>query len=493
MTENVAIGITIPFYNTNPPFHPHIPYPELPFSEFSANLNLPYHLLRDLLHNLGYDSQNFGKKEWNPFGSFIKPEQTVLIKPNFVQHYNASGGDLFAVITHPSILRAIIDYCFIALKGIGRIIIADAPQMNCNWKQLMEALKLDTIQEFYHSKFNFNIEIYDLRNFFLIDPQQPAYSKNRERSLGDPLGSVIVNLGQLSSFYGLPSENYYGADYDRNETISHHHGETHEYCVSKTILSADVFISVPKMKVHKKVGITMNLKGLVGINTNKNYLIHYRLGLPNKGGDQYPHGQKIADNFVINMQRWLFDKALAKQTQWGDLAYKIALKVYRMFISPVRKVSVSTIIHDSGNWYGNDTTWRMTADLAKILFFADSKGKLHNSLQRSIFCVVDGIVGGENDGPLAPEVKPCGCLVIGKNPFVVDMVATRLMGFSIRKIRQFDLIFNKNWNFSINSLSDIEVLLCGNKIKGESFFDPSWRDPIFCFKPHPAWIGNIEI
>lgn len=49
-----------------------------------------------------------------------------------------------------------------------------------------------------------------------------------------------------------------------------------------------VFISVPKLKVHKKVRVILNTTGLVGINTNKNYLIHYTLGTPEEGGDQFP-------------------------------------------------------------------------------------------------------------------------------------------------------------------------------------------------------------
>jgi len=72
--------------------------------------------------------------QWNPLGTIIKPGQTVLLKPNFVLSFNSSGDDLFAVVTHPSILRAIVDYVYLALKGIGRIVIADAPQMDCNWK-----------------------------------------------------------------------------------------------------------------------------------------------------------------------------------------------------------------------------------------------------------------------------------------------------------------------------------------------------------------------
>jgi len=491
--EQVAIGMTIPAYNSEPPFHPDVSYPELPYSEISTRPNLPFHILRDLFYQLGYDREHFGTTHWNPLGTIIKPGHTVVIKPNFVLSFNSSGQDLFAVVSHPSIIRALIDYTFIALHGDGRIIIADAPQMDCNWEQLMAVQHLDAIQDFYRMKFGFNIEVYDLRDFCVIDPSQPGYSSNRKLLSGDPLGSMVINLGKESEFYGLPSDNYYGADYNRNETITHHRGEIHEYCVSKTILSADVFISVPKMKVHKKVGVTLNLKGLVGINTNKNYLIHYRIGTPSQGGDQLPDGLQTADQLLVKIQRRLFDKTLAKQTLLGDLAYKIALAGYRMFVKPIRHVSESVSIRDGGNWCGNDSAWRMTVDLAKILYFVNKEGILQKTPQRKIFCVIDGIIGGENNGPLAPEAKQCGCLVVGQNPFAVDMVTARLMGFDVRKIRQFNSVLKGSWSFLFGFPSEIEVLIHGNRYKGEVFFDSSCIDAMFQFKPHPGWIGQIEV
>jgi hypothetical protein len=133
-----------------------------------------------LFHRLGYDAARYGQRQWNPLGCLIQPGQTVLLKPNFVLDTNASGDDLFAVVTHPSILRALVDYVYIALQGQGRIIIADAPQMDCDWEQLMAAQCLDAIRDFYRSRFHFNIELYDLRNFALIDPQQPGYAQNRK-------------------------------------------------------------------------------------------------------------------------------------------------------------------------------------------------------------------------------------------------------------------------------------------------------------------------
>lgn len=489
----VLTGRTEAVYSDRPPFHPDTRYPELGFSETTSGSNHPYELFRNLLTRAGYDADNYGRPNWNPLGQIITPGQTVLLKPNYVVDFNSSGDDIFAVVTHPSILRAIIDYVYLALKGDGRIIIADAPQMDCNWDQLMEAQRIDSIQAFYRSTFGFNIELYDLRNFAMIDPTQLAYSDNRVNLKGDPLGSAVIDLGRESRFYGLPSEDYFGADFDRDETIKHHHGEVHEYCVSKTVLSADVFISVPKMKVHKKVGVTLNLKGLVGINTNKNYLIHYRVGTPSTGGDQLPDNLPGTDRMITKTQRWLFDHALAKQNRWGDTVYKSSQAVYRTIIKPIKRVSEATLTQDAGNWYGNDSAWRMTADLARVIAYADAEGRLRDTPQRRTFCVIDGIIGGENDGPLAPTAKPAGCLTIGENPLAVDLVTTRLMGFDNARIRQFDMSRNGDGDATFPGIDQIQVVDDSCVPQGTEFFDPDRATGLSGFKPHAGWIGHIEI
>ncbi len=502
MKHRVAYGVTEPAYNPDPPFHPDTHYPELPWADVSRAPNRPYALLRELLAALGFDRDRFGTPEWNPLGHLIQPGQTVLLKPNYVLSFNAGGGDLFAVVTHPSILRALVDYTYLALRGEGRIIIADVPQMDCNWEDLMRVQRLDAIQAFYAERRRFRIETYDLRNFCVIDPRKPALTDNRRKLAGDPAGSVVINLGKRSHFYGLPSENYYGADYNRQETIAHHHGETQEYCVSKTILSADVFISVPKMKTHKKVGVTLNLKGLVGINTNKNYLIHYRLGSPSTGGDQLPDRRpgRDRDRGLVRLQRWAYDKLLARQSKGADAIYRVARGIYRSTLKPFARISQDTLILDAGNWHGNDSAWRMTADLAKILFFADARGTLHERPQRKMFCVVDGIVGGDGMGPLEPDAKAAGCLVAGEHPMAVDLVTTRLMGFDPRKLRQFDVALEGAWDFGLQSLADVDVLapeaVGGGTAAFKSapgFFSPDDRSAHFAFRPHPGWVGSVEV
>ena len=107
--------------------------------------------------------------------------------------------------------------------------------------------------------------------------------------------------------------------------------------------------------------------------------------------------------------------------------------------------------------------------------------------------MVDGIVGGEGMGPLEPDAKPCGCLIAGEHPLAVDLVATRLMGFDPRKLRQFDVGFQRDWNFGIDSLRDIVVKKAGQDSPLMDFFSTENREKYFSFNPHPGWVGRVEI
>lgn len=489
MTQRVAIGRTTPAYNEDPPFDPDERYPELPISQVARTPNAPYRLLRSLLVELRCDLGAAGTAAWNPLGAWVRPGDTVVIKPNFVLSENASGASVFAVVTHPSVLRAVVDYVFVAIRGRGRIIIADVPQMDCQWERLMAAQRLESVQDLYRTKLGFDLEVMDLRRFELIDPRQPAYAANRRPRPGDPSGDVVVNLGRESQLFGLASDKFYGADHDRDETIAHHRGDTHEYCLSRTILAADVIVSVPKMKVHKKVGATLNLKGLVGCNTNKNYLVHYRVGSPAEGGDQLPGYRNHLEAAVLRVRRALSDHALGRQTWVGDMAYRVALKAYRSVIKPWRPVHAATLLQDGGNWHGNDSAWRMTADLARILYFADRDGKLHDRPQRRFFSVVDGIIGGERNGPLQPDARAAGCMVIGDNLLAVDLVATRAMGFDFRKLKQFTSLLDDSARFGFRDADEIEVRSSDAELR--AMF--ASRSAVLGFAPHPGWVGHVEI
>jgi uncharacterized protein (DUF362 family) len=56
-----------------------------------------------------------------------------------------------------------------------------------------------------------------------------------------------------------------------------HHPGVHQYLVAKEVIEADIIINLPKLKTHRKAGVTCALKNLIGINGNKEYLPHHRV------------------------------------------------------------------------------------------------------------------------------------------------------------------------------------------------------------------------
>jgi uncharacterized protein (DUF362 family) len=478
-------------YPKEAPYHPAVIYPEYPFPGYhSSEPNLVYDGVRELLHTLELDAEHWNKPDWNPLGELIKPGMTIVIKPNFVLSRHFDGKDVYAIITHPAVLRAISDYCWIALKGSGKIIIADAPQYNCNFGELIDITRLDVVCDFYRRFAGAVVDLLDLRNYWSKTRHFPSCILSLP---GDPKGSLIINLGKESALYNFPNvSKLYGAVFHRQETIKHHSGEKQEYEISNTILNADVLISVPKLKVHKKVGVTLNQKGLVGISTNKNLLVHYTLGSPSEGGDQYPDDLLTTrEHMAIKFERWMYDHFLAKRTHIHELIHRfiygfLYLRIFSHFgfgISPEKRLK------DTGNWYGNDSAWRMVVDLAKVINFADKEGNLQKNPPRRIFSVIDGIVSGENNGPLNPDPKYSGVLIGGDNLLAVDIVATRLMGFDPNKLKQFTML-DSNYDFGPRKLEDIEIKSNWPEVIND-INNPQNR--FLSIMPHPGWIGHIEI
>jgi hypothetical protein len=268
------------------------------------------------------------------------------------------------------------------------------------------------------------------------------------------------------------------------ELYSHHHDDVHEYLISKTVLDADVVISLPKLKTHKKVGLTVNMKNLVGINGNKNWLPHHREGTASQGGDQFAE-----DDLKRRFERTAVSRFKRLFPLLGPLRPVIARPIKSLGKRIFGDTNVDTV--RSGNWYGNDTTWRMVIDLNRILFYADAAGRLHERPVRRFFSVVDGIVAGEGNGPLDPKPKAAGVILAGTNPLAVDLACARLMGFDCRRLpvlyRPFD---DHSMPFAPFEIDDVFVL--SNK---PEFNRPiaAIEGPCLAFKPHFGWKGHIEL
>ena len=479
-------------YPAKAPYHPSSAYPEYPFgTALAAEPNLVYEGVRRLLRGLGLDADGFGTAAWNPFQRLIEPGMTVVLKPNFVHSRHPDGKDLYSTITHPSVLRAVMDYCWIALQGKGRIVVADAPQYNCNYSELLAQTGLDPVCGFYGSYGGPEVGHYDLRPYWSAQRHFPSQVRPLP---GDPQGRITVDLGRDSALYGKSGEeNLYGAVYHRSETAAHHSDETHSYEISSTVLNADVVISVPKLKIHKKVGVTLNVKGLVGIATNKNTIVHYTLGSPKRGGDQYPDGLFTpTEEFLIRTERWMYDHLLAPRIRLLEMIHR---SIYWLHNHSTRRLGLKVAEHkrllDAGNWYGNDSAWRMAVDLLRIFYFADRNGTIHDTVQRRMFSIVDGVIGGEGNGPLNPDPHPSAMLIGGENLLAVDLVATRLMGFDPMQLKMYSrALGDPRHSFGLRSVGEIEVSSDDPQVPG-CMMDSSSR--FLRYRPHPGWVGHIEV
>jgi len=482
---SVAIARGPRRYDADPPFSPTIAYPEYPFDDATAPAEngSVYDAVRNSLALLKLDAEHLGTAGWNPLRETIRPGDTVVLKPNFVRDFRETqDGDGRCIITNGTIIRAVVDYVYLALGGEGRIIIADAPQNDANFDRIRELTAVDAIRGFYQERTGFDVELYDLR------PEQArkvdGVIVGHTPLPGDPAGYTRVNLGGESA---LTEVNHlchllYGAEYNTKELFSHHHDDLHEYLISKTILNADVVISLPKLKTHKKVGLTVNLKNLVGINGNKNWLPHHREGTPAQGGDQF------CDDHVKHR----VERAMAMQFK---RVFPLLGPLRRIVAGPIKALGkrlfgdTNTDTIRSGNWYGNDTCWRMVVDLNRILFYADAAGFLHEHPVRRFVSIVDGIIAGEGNGPLDPKPKPTGLVIAGLNPVAVDLACARVMGFDPRRIPMLT-----------GALADHPRPLTafGDYVTGLSdepgFVGPigGWRCPHAAFEPHFGWKGHIE-
>lgn len=473
-------------YPEKVPFNPPEQFPE--FAEMTlANATDPenavYAAVRESLHLLGLDQDRFGTPQWNPLSTVVLQGDSVLIKPNWVSHKHELNESWQQIITHGAVLRAVIDYVQLALRGKGSIWLADGPMLNSDFDEICRRTGAAGLKQFYATQQGAcPVELIDLRSIFFETRDDVVVA--RSSLPGDPRGGVAVDLGPRSALYRYQGEGrYYGADYDTAEVNEHHHGDKHEYQLSGSAMQADVIIDVPKLKTHHKVGVTLALKGVVGLNTNRNWLPHRTQGTPQQGGDQFAHSgslQKLEQTTV----RW-FEQASLRFPRVVPPLYRLAKRIGRTVFG----ASHQTI--RGGGWHGNDTLWRMVHDINRALQYADTEGNLHVRPQRRRFCVVDGIVAGEGTGPVFADSRAAGVILSGSCPAVVDTVAAELIGFDHTHIPSLAQAFEPHpLPLTTVAASDIQVTSntpawCG------SLAEMAVSQP-FSFAPPLGWENYIE-
>ena len=250
------------------------------------------------------------------------------------------------------------------------------------------------------------------------------------------------------------------------------------------MVEADVFINLPKLKTHKKGGITCSLKNLVGINTYRNYLPHNSIGTPAEGGDQFP-ASKAKSRIESTLMPFIHQNILKKS--FLAKLFSPIIGLGKLFFGD----NQDTI--RGGSWYGNDTLWRMVLDINKVLFYVNPDGTLRDgslSTMKKYISIVDSIIAGESNGPKAPDAINAGYIIAGLNPVSVDAVCARIMNFDYKKIPSIENAFRiKRFPLGIFKKEDIKILF-QEEVYSLSNFPSSLA---VSFKPHQGWVGHIEL
>lgn len=481
-SEHIAIHKGDGWYSTEPPFHPSEKYPEYTFEDvFSERANPAYDAVRKSFRLLRLDEGHFRNKEWNPLGELITPGDHVVLKPNWIRESHSLRHDEWEqVITHPSVIRAMLDYVFIALKGEGRVTISDGPQTDSDFDEIVRRTGMERIVDYFCDK-GLDITLLDLRRDRWL--QKDGVTHRRKALPGDPAGYATIDLGDGSEFadYTLNGK-FYGADYDVDETAKYHGNGRHAYVLCRTVMDADVVINLPKMKVHKKTGVTLSLKNMVGVNGCRNCLPHHTLGTPAEGGDEFPVSSvknKVQSRLIAGVK-----KHLVNAGGCGGAVSRSLFKAGRSMFGDTEQVV------RSGNWYGNDTAWRMVLDMNKGLFHFTGDGNRRTKPLRYL-TLVDGIIAGEGDGPAAPDEKLCGVVVVGFNPVAVDTVSATLMGFDHRKLS----VLREAWKIDDYPLVDFaeEEIVCRSNVPDwDGAFSQLEEVEHLGLRPHFGWEGHVE-
>lgn len=386
-------------------------YPEAdaPANELSAAVDR----LADLL--------GWGRVGRGPFGAVVPRGARVLVKPNWVLHENQGPCGIEPLLTHASVIRTVIDSLLRAEPS--SVIVGDAPIQGCDFNRLLAVTELATwSQRLLATEPRFG-GIRDFRRTTCV------FRKGvREAVEGQlPLDHfVLFDLGRESLLEPITdgSGSFRVTQYDPAQMVRTHGPGRHQYLVARDVIESDVIVNLPKLKTHKKAGLTCALKNLIGINGNKEYLPHHRVGGSSAGGDCYPGASPVKR---------------ALEFAYDQLNRSTSHTTRRAWTAGARMLSrVSRMTGDrlgvEGSWHGNDTIWRTCLDLNRILLYGRCDGTLADAPQRRVLNLVDAIVAGQGDGPLSPQPLDLGLLLAGSSSAAVDWVAAQLLGYDPRRI-----------------------------------------------------------
>lgn len=350
------------------------------------------------------------------FDAFVREGESVLIKPNWVLHVNKSDDGMDCMVSHPEVLVAVVE--MIAAERPSRIVIADAPLQRCQFAELVTPAFVDALRR---AARGIPLEIIDFRRTVMRGGTLAAYVEQDRRGLDR---YVRFDLATDSLLEPLGAAGRFRVTSYNPDLLAETHGVgRHQYLLARDVFEADVIVNLPKLKTHRKAGLTAALKNLVGVNGNKDYLPHHRFGGSDAGGDCYPGFQwwkHAAELYYDTANRVIGTPA---HDVWIGRAHQLFTLYGRYYDTDIE-----------GGWYGNDTCWRMTLDLNRCVLYGDADGAMHDTPRRRMVSLTDAIVCGEGEGPLAPRALPLGIVTCSESSAAADLAHGALLRLDANKV-----------------------------------------------------------
>ncbi len=384
----------------------------------------------------------------------------VLLKPNWVRH-ELLESDFLCLRTNDNLLLCILEE--VLMMSPSKVLMADAPVQGCVWDRMITNEFLGQVMAL-SDKYSVPVSVKDFRRT-VTDIESNTVS----RDLHPMSDYLLFDLGEESFLESITTaDNRFRVTcYDPDRMAEVHHKGVHQYCIAKDVFEYDVIITIPKLKTHRMAGMTNALKLLVGINGDKDYLPHHRIGSIKEGGDNYKD-----KSFLRTMSNRFIDASNRRRGTTLSKIFSIIGSKLWQYSCP----DAATMMN--AGWYGNDTIWRTVMDINRIALFGDKTGYLHKEQQRQLFIIMDGIIGGQGDGPLHPLPAALGVVACSDNPYLMDVAAGHLYHLDIANIPLLreakKTIDNSFYTISANSR---EIRLEDVRDFGiDIIMSPGWRE-----------------
>ena len=137
----------------------------------------------------------------------------------------------------------------------------------------------------------------------------------------------------------------------------------------------------------------------------------------------------------------------------------------------------------------------MCLDLNRCLYYSDARGTHFDAPApvRTVLTLLDGVVAGEGEGPLAPRDVPLGAVLAATDPIALDLAALRLMGFDERSDRQDPRADARLRSCASRRCAIPATCACsrrGDRTSTRASARSTRSARSACSTPHPGWRGH---